>query len=556
MKQSVMALVLILAAATAGAQPYELSWWTVDGGGAMNATGGAYTLSGTIGQPDAGGPYTGAPYTLHSGFWAIGAGGAIGPQADLSITKSDGAASAIPGQAVTYTIVARNAGPSAVTNATVSDAPPASLTGVAWTCAASGGSSCPPSGTTAINASVNLLAGGTATFSLTGTIAPSATGTLANTAAVTAPAGVTDPSVANNAATDTDTLTPQADLSLTKSDSPDPVAPGASLTYTIRVTNHGPSTSSSMTVTDTLPSQMGFVSASPGCAHAAGTVTCTLGSLAPSAFVDATIQVTVSPAATGALSNTASVTGGTPDPAAANNTDTEPTTLLAALAEAEISHGLILRGDLAAVAGQPDLDLFRIRQQPFASYEVALDAGSGDFGAAGAQLERVAADGSTVLQASAPVGAGFARSLRFRNDTAAAVDDQLVRVSSPPCGSACGPDDGYRLRAWDTTASIPRFNNSATQITVVLLQNSGSAALQGRVYFWSASGTLVHQEPLGLAARASLAVNTSAIAALQGQSGSITIAHDGPYGVLTGKAVALEPATGFTFDSMLDPRPR
>jgi uncharacterized repeat protein (TIGR01451 family) len=438
----------------------------------------------------------------------------------------------------------------------VTDVPPASLTGVSWTCAASAGSSCPPSGTASINASVSLLVGGTATFTLTGTISPTATGTLANTAAITAPAGLTDPSAANNAATDTDMLTPQADLSLRKSDSPDPVAPGAGLTYTIEVTNNGPSTSPAMTVTDTLPAQVGFGSASPGCTHTAGTVTCTLGSLAPSAIGTVTIQVAVSPGATGSLSNTASVSGGAPDPAAANNSDTEPTALLVARAEAEVTHGWRLAGDLAAVAGQPDVDLYRIRQQPFSSYEVVLDGGSGDFGSTGAALERLGADASTVLQASAAVGTGSARSLRFRNETSTAVDGEYVRVRSAPCGSTCGADDTYRLRAWDTTGSIPRFNNSATQVTVVILQNGGPAPLAGRVYFWSGTGALVHQEPLGLPAKGSLSVNTSAIAPLLGQSGSITIVHDGSYGALTGKAVALEPATGYSFDSLLEPRPR
>lgn len=48
---------------------YDATWWTIDGGGAQNLTGGVYTLSGTIGQPDASaatpGPYSGA-----GGFWA------------------------------------------------------------------------------------------------------------------------------------------------------------------------------------------------------------------------------------------------------------------------------------------------------------------------------------------------------------------------------------------------------------------------------------------------------------------------------------------------------
>jgi hypothetical protein len=41
-----------------------------------------------------------------------------------------------------------------------------------------------------------------------------------------------------------------------------------------------------------------------------------------------------------------------------------------------------------------------------------------------------------------------------------------------------------------------------------------------------------------------------------GQRGSITVSHDGGYGALTGKAVALESATGFSFDSPMAPRPR
>lgn len=47
---------------------YTIDWYTVDGGGAMNLTGAPYTLSGTLGQPDAGTP-SGNSYTLAGGFW-------------------------------------------------------------------------------------------------------------------------------------------------------------------------------------------------------------------------------------------------------------------------------------------------------------------------------------------------------------------------------------------------------------------------------------------------------------------------------------------------------
>lgn len=50
--------------------PYSIPWSTIDGGGILNSSGGTYTLSGTIGQPDASGVMTGGTYSLTGGFWA------------------------------------------------------------------------------------------------------------------------------------------------------------------------------------------------------------------------------------------------------------------------------------------------------------------------------------------------------------------------------------------------------------------------------------------------------------------------------------------------------
>ena len=54
---------------------YDLSWWTVDGGGTIGSSGGGYLLSGTAGQPDAG-VLEGGGYVLGGGFWR---GGAVAP---------------------------------------------------------------------------------------------------------------------------------------------------------------------------------------------------------------------------------------------------------------------------------------------------------------------------------------------------------------------------------------------------------------------------------------------------------------------------------------------
>ncbi len=247
-------------------------------------------------------------------------------QSDLSVTKTDGSASEIPGTPVTYTITASNAGPSDNPGATVADTFPAIVGGVTWTCVGAGGGTCPAGGAGNINAVVNLPAGGSVTFTATGTIASSATGTLSNTATVAAAGGTTDPNPGNNSATDSDTLVPSADLQITKDDSADPPPAGQDLVYTLTVTNLGPSDATGVAVSDPLPAEVTYVSDDCG-----GTNTppwsWTIGNLASGASVVCNITVSINPAPPASISNTATVTGTTADPSSANNSDTEATTL-------------------------------------------------------------------------------------------------------------------------------------------------------------------------------------------------------------------------------------
>ncbi|MBL8995684.1 MAG: DUF11 domain-containing protein, partial [Gemmatimonadetes bacterium] len=264
----------------------------------------------------------------------------ITPTADLSITKTDGVSAVNQGGTVTYTIVASNAGPSAVTGATVADIFPAQLTGVTWTCAASAGSACPASGSGNINATVDLLSGGSVTFTATGTA--TGTGTLSNTATVTAPAGVNDPA-GNNSATDNNTvITPTADLSITKTDGVTAVVAGGTLTYTIVVSNAGPSAVVGATVTDVFPAQVTGVTwtcaASGGSAcpaSGAGNIAATVDLLAGGT---ATFTATGTVTGTGTISNTATVTApaGINDPAG-NNSATDNNTVITAAADLAIT---------------------------------------------------------------------------------------------------------------------------------------------------------------------------------------------------------------------------
>src|SRR5690606_30483389 len=164
------------------------------------------------------------------------------PTANLSITKTDGATSATPGTAITYTVVASNAGPSHAPGALVVDVLPAVISGASWTCAGTGGGTCAvPGGVGNVSATVDLPAGTSVTFTISGTIDAAASGTLSNTATVTAPAGVTDPNPGDDTATDSDTLEAVANLSISKTDGATSAVPGQSVTYTITAGNAGPS---------------------------------------------------------------------------------------------------------------------------------------------------------------------------------------------------------------------------------------------------------------------------------------------------------------------------
>jgi uncharacterized repeat protein (TIGR01451 family) len=258
------------------------------------------------------------------------------PTADLSITKTDGSATEVPGTPVTYTITVTNSGPSAVTGATVSDTFPGILSGVTFTSVAAGGATGnTASGSGNISDSLNMPSGSSVTYTVTGNIASSATGTLTNTATVTTPGGVTDPTPGNNSATDTDTLVPSADVSVTKTDTPDPVQSGNNITYTITVTNSGPSDAQSLSLSDTVPANTTFVSATAPAGWSAttpavggtGTVTFTAASLASGASSVFTLVVNVTAATADGttITNTANVSSSTADPNTANNSATTTT---------------------------------------------------------------------------------------------------------------------------------------------------------------------------------------------------------------------------------------
>ena len=242
--------------------------------------------------------------------------------ADLAVTKTL-TGPAIPGLATTYTIVVTNLGPSPVTAASVSDLFPVALVAPTWTCTADLGSSCATaSGTGNLATTVTLEAGDHATFIVTGLIAASATGLLVNTATVTAPAGAVDGDTTNNTATSSVTLTPSADLQITKAGPANAVA-GTNIVYTITVTTAGPSDATGVTVTDPTPPGLTFVSNAGACTIA---FPCDLGTLPPATTrtITATFAIPSGYTAPNPIANTATVSTLTPPAISASATTNTP----------------------------------------------------------------------------------------------------------------------------------------------------------------------------------------------------------------------------------------
>jgi hypothetical protein len=219
----------------------------------------------------------------------------------------------------------------------------------------------------------------------------------------------------------------------------------------------------------------------------------------------------------------------------------------------ELVHGTSQTHDLGALPGPlADEDWYRMPSKPYASYEVIIDGVSGDLGFKGLEVTRVGLDGTTILQTSdaAVAGSGgYARALRWTNPTSSTAVE-FVRVSGGLCGIACGADDVYTIRLRETTLGLARFNAVGTQTTVLLTQNLSERPVNATIFYWSAAGTLLQTGSLtALQPKALNVLNVATFPSLAGQSGHITVAHDGGYGALNMKAVALEPATGFSFDT-------
>ena len=257
-------------------------------------------------------------------------------QYDLSVTSSASPNPVTPGNNITFLLNFANNGPNSVSNVVFSDTVPANTTFVSLvlpagaTCTTlpavggTGAISCCP-GAAGVCSGAAIPSGTNAQLPLIVKVnAGTASGTVITNTANIAPTA-NDVNVANNTSTATTIVASptQADVAIVKTAAPQPVDQGATLTYTLQVTNNGPAVAQNVNVSDPLPSQVSFVSVSTTqgtCSQSAGTVSCSLGSVSVGALVTITISTTaVTFSSSSLVVNTASVGSSTSDPNSTNN---------------------------------------------------------------------------------------------------------------------------------------------------------------------------------------------------------------------------------------------
>ncbi|MGH3131294.1 MAG: Ig-like domain-containing protein, partial [Gaiellaceae bacterium] len=259
---------------------------------------------------------------------------------ELALTKSDSADPVAVGEEFSYVIEVANEGTAAATNVRLDDPLPDDVTFVSLSysqgfCGEDGGVFCNFG---------SIGAEGSATVTIVVEVNSGTEGTtISNTADVSA--DEEEEIHGNNSDTEETTVeegTGEADLSLTKSDSPDPVGVGEELTYTIEVENRGTATARNVDVTDDLPAGVQVVGLSEECDLSEGSVFCQLPDLDPEAT--AVVDIIVRPEEDGAIVNTASVETDTPESSTENNSDSESTTVFScpALGPAVDDSGIVV----------------------------------------------------------------------------------------------------------------------------------------------------------------------------------------------------------------------
>ena len=420
----------------------------------------------------------------------------------MTLALTDAPDPVLAGGSITYTLTYGNNGTMDASGVIVTDTVPANTTFVSAT---AGGTFA--SGTVTWNPGA-VPVGGTGSVQMTVQVAnPLANGTVIANNGASIDSAQTNPV---NASAINTTVTSAPVLTLSASDSPDPVQAGGTLTYTLSYANNGNATGTSVTISDTLPASTTFVSASGGGALAGSVVTWALGTLAPAA--SGSVQLVVHVASP--LQNGTTLTHGT---YSIDSAETNP------VAGAAVTTG---------VSSAPILSLTQsdapdpVNAGGNLTYTLAYGNG-GNANATGTVLSAPLPSNATYVSSApaAAVASGVATwNLGTVNAGASGSVTLTVKVTSPLANGTVITASGAAIDCNETTpvnaASITTTVGSAPALTLSLTDSPDPVQAGANLTYTLTYGNNGNANASGVVLTASVPANTSFVSATGGGSAS------------------------------------
>jgi len=205
--------------------------------------------------------------------------------------------------------------------------------------------------------------------------------------------------------------------------------------------------------------------------------------------------------------------------------------------------------DLQAVGGVADQDWFVVNVDLFRQYEINVSAVTGDTPIDNLDfLELYDATGVVLVQQAPTVGVpGVEKQLRFLSDSTTF----RVRVK----GNANSPATArYNITLTEATMYCPRYNNSGTQVSVLIVQNATNDNCGIAADFFNEAGSYITSFSANANANGMVVLAVGSVPGLPGTKGSVQLHPFCAPTALKAKMVALEPSTGFSFDTLCERR--
>jgi uncharacterized repeat protein (TIGR01451 family) len=399
----------------------------------------------------------------------------VSPTADVAVSTLVSKTNPTQAEVVTYTIKAVNNGPNNATNVTVANQLPAGLEITGFS--ASVGSFDKTTGLWTIG---TIIGTSTEQGSQTLLVYAKAANTGNYTVTSTQSHPEFDNQSANNSASATITVQALADVAVTQTVTPSAGASyntGETVTYTVIVTNNGPSTATNVLVTDKLPASLTFISSTPGLDYNTATGLWTVGSLASGA--SASLQITATINQSAVITTTASQTHTEADRVLGNNS-----------ASTSIQSGSgVITADIAVAVSTPKADYYTGNSVPFR----VLVTNSGPDAATNVKINASIPAGFTLTSTDARVGT-YTNGVWNIPSLAAGASTQLflTAIANPDLGVAGDKTYSFSAAVTGTPEQFDNVSSNNASTTSITVHKAADVAVMMKVTGGDANGNFYH----------------------------------------------------------------